>query len=88
MILPNSDRRRAPGGDRRKHSRSGRRAADPHTNWRRLAWLFAAYGAYLSIRSVPVAMKSSLPDTLKRAVPEQVKAGVRRLFGKGPIQPA
>jgi len=41
------------GTDRRKHSRSGRRATDPHVNWRRLAWLFGAYALCLSIRSLP-----------------------------------
>jgi hypothetical protein len=86
--VPTPDRRAAPRGDRRKNSRSGRRAADPHTNWRRLAWLFAAYATYLSMRSLPAAMKRSLPDTVKRAVPGSVKDSVRKMFRKGPIEPA
>jgi hypothetical protein len=53
-----TERRAGQQGDRRKHSRSGRRAGDPHVNWRRVAWLFAAYAAYLSVRS--------LPDTIRR----------------------
>jgi hypothetical protein len=51
------ERRAAERSDRRKHSRSGRRAADPRTNWWRLAWLFGAYAVYLSIRSLPATMK-------------------------------
>jgi hypothetical protein len=69
-----------PHGDRRKNSRSGRRAADPHTNWRRLAWLFAAYAAFLSLRSLPLAMKNSVLD--------RVRAAVQKLFRREPIQPA
>src|SRR5438034_189674 len=42
--------------DRRKNSRSGRRSADPH-DWRRVAWLFGLYAAYLSLRSVPAAIR-------------------------------
>jgi hypothetical protein len=53
---PTTDRRAAPG-DRRRQSRSGRRASDPHTDWRRLTWLFAVYGAYLSLRALPAAIK-------------------------------
>jgi hypothetical protein len=51
--------RRVVGGDRRKNSRGGRRTADPHTDWRwrRLAWLFAAYAVYLSVRSLPATVK-------------------------------
>ena len=82
------ERRRAPRGDRRKYSRSGRRAGDPHTNWRRLAWLFAAYAAYLSIRSLTATMKRSVPATVKRAVPDNVKDGVRKMFRRGPTTPA
>ena len=52
-----SSDRRTVGDDRRKNSRGGRRSTDPHTNWRRLAWLFAAYAAYLSVRSLPATMK-------------------------------
>jgi hypothetical protein len=47
------ERRDALKSDRRKISRNGRRAADPHKNWRRLAWLFALYATYLSVRSLP-----------------------------------
>jgi len=50
--------RRVPGADRRKRSRSGRRASDPHVNWRRLAWLFAAYALYLSVRSLPETVRN------------------------------
>jgi hypothetical protein len=56
--VPALERRRRPSGDRRRNSRSGRRASDPRFNWRRLAWLFATYAVYLSIRS--------LGDTIKR----------------------
>jgi hypothetical protein len=87
VTVPTPDRRVGPRGDRRKNPRSGRRATDPHTNWRRLAWLIAAYGTYLSVRSLLVMMKNSLPDIVKRAVPEQVKASVKKLFRGGPIQP-
>jgi hypothetical protein len=53
------DRRANPRSDRRKNSRSGRRASDPHGDgrWRRLAWLFAAYAAYLSVRGIPAAVR-------------------------------
>jgi len=51
------ERRTPDRTDRRKHSRSGRRTSDPHTNWRRVGWLFAAYGIYLSIRSLPASIK-------------------------------
>jgi len=54
---PDVDRRATAGADRRKHSRSGRRSTDPHVNWRRLAWLFAGYTTYLSIRSLPDAVR-------------------------------
>jgi hypothetical protein len=82
------ERRRVPRSDRRKHSRSGRRASDPHTNWGRLAWLFLAYATYVSVRSLPATMKRTLPDTVKRAVPDRVKDSVRRLFSRGPAAPA
>jgi hypothetical protein len=59
-ITPTPDRRRAPRSDRRKHSRSGRRARDPQVNWRRLAWLFAGYAIYLSIRSLPATLRQKL----------------------------
>jgi hypothetical protein len=53
-----TDRRRAQG-DRRKQSRSGRRASDPNVgwHWRRIAWLFAAYAAYISVRSLPQTLR-------------------------------
>jgi hypothetical protein len=55
--VPTPDRRVAAGSDRRKHPRSGRRSTDPHVDWRRLAWLFGAYAAYLSIRSLPANVR-------------------------------
>jgi hypothetical protein len=62
--IPVPDRRAtANNNDRRKHSRSGRRKTDPHTNWRRIAWLFAAYAAYLSIRSLPATVKNFFKRT-------------------------
>lgn len=51
------DRRGSDRGDRRKYSRSGRRASDPHVNWRRLTWVFAGYALYLSIRSLPETVR-------------------------------
>jgi hypothetical protein len=53
------DRRAAASGDRRRKPRSGRRASDPRVrwHWRRLAWLFALYAVYLSIRSLPTSVK-------------------------------
>ena len=83
---PTRERRGAVRNDRRKLSRSGRRANDPHTNWRRLAWLFAAYATYLSIRSLP----HSLPERMK-AVPDAIKSipdAIRKIFRRGPIEPA
>ena len=82
------ERRGGPLGDRRKKSRSGRRRGDPRTNWRRLAWLFAAYATYLSVRSLTATMKRSVPDTVKRAVPDNVKDSVRKIFRRGPTIPA
>jgi len=54
--------RRQGIGDRRKNSRSGRRTSDPRGEWRwrRIAWLFAAYAAYLSVRSLPETLKKYL----------------------------
>ena len=52
------ERRSSTGTDRRRNPRSGRRTSDPRVNWRRVAWLFAAYAAYLSLRA--------LPETLRR----------------------
>jgi hypothetical protein len=80
--VPESDRRAASRSDRRKNSRSGRRAQDPHTNWRRIAWLFAVYAIYLSIRSLPETMKS-LPAAVK-TLPDTVK----KMFRREPTTPA
>jgi hypothetical protein len=55
--------RRIPGADRRKHSRSGRRTSDPHTNWRRIAWLFAAYAIVMSVRSLPTTVRNLFKRT-------------------------
>ncbi len=51
--------RRQAHGDRRKNSRSGRRKSDPRVEWRwrRIAWLFAAYAAFLSVRSLPESVR-------------------------------
>jgi len=57
--------RRVPGADRRKRSRSGRRTSDPHVNWRRIAWLFAAYALYLSVRSLPETVRNLFGRTTK-----------------------
>jgi len=59
------ERRGAPGPDRRKKSRGGRRATDPRTSWRwrRLAWLFAAYAVYWSVRSLPSTVKNYFKKT-------------------------
>jgi hypothetical protein len=51
------ERRRGASGDRRKNSRSGRRDGDPRVNWRRIAWLFAAYAVYVSVRSLPATVQ-------------------------------
>jgi hypothetical protein len=53
------ERRTLPGADRRKYARSGRRSGDPRrsSRWRRIMWLFAAYAAYLGIRSVPAKIQ-------------------------------
>jgi hypothetical protein len=37
-------------------------------NWRRWAWLFAAYALFMSLRSMPAAAKKKLFDRSK-AVP-------------------
>jgi hypothetical protein len=55
-----NERRGTERTDRRKNSRNGRRGTDPRVNWRRLAWLFAAYAVYLSIRSLPSAVRRFL----------------------------
>jgi len=56
------ERRAAVRTDRRKYSRSGRRDDDPHVNWRRLAWLFAGYGLFMSLRSLPSTVRKKLFD--------------------------
>jgi len=50
------ERRRTARADRRRNPRSGRRTGDPHVNWRRVAWLCAAYAVYLSVRSLPTTV--------------------------------
>jgi hypothetical protein len=51
-----NERRTNERPDRRKRSRGGRRTADPRSNWRRLAWFFAAYAIYLSVRALPASI--------------------------------
>jgi len=49
------------GPDRRRHSRSGRRNDDPHVSawyWRRVAFLFGAYVAYVSLRNMPSTVRN------------------------------
>jgi hypothetical protein len=57
-LASHGERRAAPGADRRRKPRSGRRATDPHVNWRRVAWLFAIYATVLSVRSLPLTIRS------------------------------
>ena len=52
-----TERRQPEHSDRRNNSRGGRRDGDPRVKWRRLAWLFAAYATYLSIRSLPATLR-------------------------------
>jgi len=52
---PTTERRANPRTDRRQQSRGGRRTSDPRVNWRRIAWLFAAYATYLSLRALPAS---------------------------------
>jgi hypothetical protein len=61
--IPTTDRRSA--ADRRKRSRSGRRSSDPHVNWQRIAWLFAGYALYLSVRSLPATVRNLFKGTAK-----------------------
>jgi hypothetical protein len=61
LALP-GERRAMERSDRRRNSRSGRRATDPHVNWRRIAWLFATYATVLSVRSLP----STISNFFKR----------------------
>jgi len=61
---PNSERRAAVRTDRRRRSRSGRRAHDPRVNWRRWTWLFAAYALFMSLRSLPSTVKKRLKGKL------------------------
>ena len=58
--------RAAERTDRRRRSRSGRRASDPRANWRLWAWLFAAYAVIMSIRALPAAAKKKLFGRSKR----------------------
>jgi hypothetical protein len=51
------ERRTANRGDRRKHSRSGRRSTDPRWNWHRLAWFFGVYALCMSVRSLPAKLR-------------------------------
>jgi len=62
---PRPERRGAARSDRRKYSRSGRRGDDPHVNWRRWAWLFAGYGLFMSLRSLPSTVKKKLLERSK-----------------------
>jgi hypothetical protein len=64
--VPTPERRGAFRSDRRKQSRSGRRAQDPRVHWRRLAWLFAGYAIYLSIRALPRTLRQKF---LSRSAP-------------------
>jgi hypothetical protein len=68
---PAIERRIANRADRRAHSRSGRRASDPRVNWRRIAWLFAVYAVYLSVRSLPATVRDVLPAKLKKLFARQ-----------------
>jgi hypothetical protein len=61
--VQNRERRGARSADRRRNSRSGRRTGDPHVNWRRLGWLFAAYAVYVSVRSLPTTVKKMFNRT-------------------------
>ena len=56
-VLNKERRRYASSVDRRRNPRSGRRTGDPRVNWRRIAWLFAAYAVYVSVRSLPTTVK-------------------------------
>ena len=68
--VPAIERRASNRTDRRRNSRSGRRASDPHTNWRRIAWLFAAYAVYLSVLSLPASVKGVFNRLRNRPVGE------------------
>jgi len=48
-----TERRSSDRSDRRENSRGGRRGSDPHVNWQRVAWLFALYAIFMSVRSLP-----------------------------------
>jgi hypothetical protein len=51
------ERREGQRNDRRKNPRNGRRSTDPRFNWRRVAWLFAGYALFVSIRSLPATVR-------------------------------
>src|SRR5215204_2834852 len=55
-----TDRRSPDRRDRRKYSRSGRRARDPRSSWGRIYWLFGAYAVYLSVRKLPATLRRLL----------------------------
>jgi hypothetical protein len=57
------ERRHAGVGDRRKQSRNGRRGSEPRRNWRRAAWLFAAYVAYVCLRALPDGIRRYIKRT-------------------------
>ena len=59
MKVPNlTEDRRAPGRiDRRQRTRNGRRKQDPRRRWHVLALWFGAYGAYLSLRTLPSVLR-------------------------------
>jgi hypothetical protein len=52
-----SERREGRRNDRRKNPRNGRRSTDPRFNWRRVAWLFAGYALFVSIRALPSSLR-------------------------------
>jgi hypothetical protein len=62
------ERRASVRTDRRRRSRSGRRDDDPRVNWRKWAWLFAVYGLFMSLRSLPSTVKKRLFERSK-AIP-------------------
>jgi len=61
--VPERERRGTSNGDRRRNPRNGRRDGDPRVNWRRVAWLFATYAFYVSVRSLPATVKQMFRRT-------------------------